>query len=272
MIVIVLALLCAVLFTAAACYSESERSEQHSGQRAIPVLTYHSIMSREFYYPINVPNPWIILDEVFYEQMRYLYENGFTPITAAQFVDYMFYDGDLPDNPVIITFDDGYIDNYHFAAPILREFGFTAMLFLITGALSESTPPMVAYPTFFMSTAEIEAITDVFEIGSHTHAMHRAVDGVPPLVFESVENIKADLRAGFDSSFLTFTTGFAYPHGRHSHNAIEALQAEGVRFAFATHSGYVHRGEDPFRLPRFSVFSSTTMDDFSLIVRGYWQD
>jgi|GEM_PF-124097 len=237
----------------------------------VPVLAYHSIMSREFYYPINVPNPWILLDEVFLQHMEYLYKNNFTPMTVQQFMDFLFYDKDLPERPVVLTFDDGYLDNYLFAAPIMRQFGFTGMMFIITGAISETTPAMAVYPSQFMSPAEIAATMDVFEYGSHTHDMHRAINGRPPLTFESVENIRADIRQSFEAP-LTFTTGFAYPHGRHSANAIAALQAEGVRFAFATHLGYVYRDTDPFRLPRFSVKSDWTMEMFSEIVWGEWRD
>ena len=236
----------------------------------IPVLAYHSIMPREFYYPLNVDNPWILLDEVFYEQMRYLYENGFNAVTTRQLKDFLFHEVHLPENAIVITFDDGYLDNYLYAAPILRKFGFTAMMFLITNAIQETTPAMTAYPTQFMSTAEILASVDVFEHGSHSHAMHLALGGVPPMVNESVENIRADLRQSFEAP-LTFTTGFAYPHGRYSDNALTALALEGVQFAFTTHVGYVYRDTEPLLLPRFSVTSDWTMEMFSDIVWGRGQ-
>ena len=235
----------------------------------IPVLAYHSIMPHEFYYPRNVDNPWILLDETFYEQMAYLYKNDFTPLTATQLIDFLFYDGDLPDNPIVITFDDGYLDNYLFAAPILQEFGFTAIVFLITDSIQEATPIMTAYPTQFMSLTEIFASSDVFEYGSHSHAMHNMVDGVPLMVSESVADIRADIRQSFDVS-VDFTSTFAYPFGRHSSNAITALQEEGVRIAFATHWGYVYRDTDPLLLPRLSVTSDWTPEQFSSIVGGRW--
>ena len=234
----------------------------------VPVLAYHSIMSHEFYYPINVDNPWIILDTVFYEHMRFLYENAFVALTAEQLKDFLFYGGDLPPNPVVITFDDGYLDNYLFAAPIMRQFGFVGMMFLITGDIAEETPAMTAYPTQFMSLAEIHAGADVFEYGSHAHHMHQFDDnGVPLLALESVENIRTDIRQSFEAP-LAFQPIFAYPFGRHSPNAIQALQEEGVEIAFATHWGYVYRDTDPFVLPRFSVTPEWTAEQFSDIVRG----
>jgi len=231
----------------------------------IPVLNYHSIMSQEFYYPLNVDNPWILSEEVFYQQMRFLYENNFTTLTADQLKDFLFYDGTLPPNPVILTFDDGYLDNYLFAAPILRQFGFTGMVFLITSAFPETTPRMTAFPTQFMSLTEINASADVFEYGSHTHDMHRNINGRPALRVESVENIRADIRQSFDNAPLTFKC-FAYPFGAYSNAAISALKEEGVQFAFSTRWGTIHRDTNPFLLPRFCVTSEWTMEFFESLL------
>jgi len=224
-------------------------------------------MSREFYYPIHTENPMILLDETFYEQMRYLFDNDFTPLTTEQLIEFLFYDGELPQNPVIITFDDGYLDNYLFAAPILRQFGFTGMQFLITSDIPESTQTMTAHPMRYMSETEILNSVDVFEFGSHTHDMHHFVNGVSILQSASVEDILGDLTLSFDSP-LTFRTGFAYPYGRYSDNAMAALRAAGVRFAFTTRLGYVYRDTNPLLLPRFSMEPHITHEMFSDIVWG----
>jgi len=236
----------------------------------LPVLAYHSIMPRGFYYPLNVNNPWILLDEVFYEHMKYLYENGFTALRTDQLMDFLFYGGDLPEKPVVITFDDGYLDNHLFATPIMREFGFTGMMYLITSTISEITPAMATYPTQYMSMAEIHASMDVFEYGIHTHAMHSHVDGVPSLAAESVERIRADIRKSLEVP-IPFTAGFAYPGGVFSDNAISALMEESVRFAFTTQLGYVSRDTNPYMLPRFSVTSDWTPEQFSEIICGRWE-
>jgi len=208
--------------------------------------------------------------DTFYAQMRYLYENGFSTVTSDQLIDFLFHDGKLPENPVVLTFDDGYLDNALFVAPILRQFGFTAMQFLITANIQESTQQMTVYPTQFMSYAEISDTLDVFEFGSHTHAMHRFVEGVPMMVSESAEAIKADLLRSFEAP-LTFTTGFVYPFGRYSPQAMRALTEAGVLFAFTVEEGYLHQNTNPLLIPRFSVNGGAeiwTMERFSGVVRG----
>jgi len=213
----------------------------------------------------------IISESAFYEQMRYLYEGGFTTLSSEQLMDFLFYGGELPQNAVVVTFDDGYLDNYYFAAPIMRRFGISGMLFLLTGHIPQNAPPMTAYPTSLMSWNEVLAVADVFELGSHTHDMHRFTEDYPrfPILrTESVENIRADLRRSFEYP-LTFTGGFAYPYGGYSDNAIAALRAEGVRFAFTTEPSYVYRDMNPFLLPRFTIYPDFTLEQFSDIVRGY---
>ena len=238
----------------------------------IPVLAYHSIMPLEYYYPNFVDNPWVLSLDTFYLQMRYLYENGFTTITSDQVMDYLFGNGALPENPIVLTFDDGYLDNALFAAPIMRKFGFTGIQFLITGLIPESSRPMTSRSLQFMSVAEIMDTMDVFEFGSHTHDMHRRIGDVPLLVSESVDSIKADILQSFEYP-LTFTTGFAYPFGRHSANARQALREVGIKFAFTTQWGYLYQDTNPLLIPRFSVVggpSGWTMAQFSEIVWGRW--
>lgn len=246
-----------------------ERNQETQIPR-IPVLTYHSVMPVSYYYPINVSNPWILQEAVFYQQMRYLYENNFNTVTSTQLIDFLFYEGELPPNPVIITFDDGYLDNKLFAAPILRGFGQTAMLFVVTDFMEDHPQTMAAYPLQFMSWCQVPDITDVFEIGSHAHAMHVVEDGISRLVSESMENVMADVLKSFTFP-LTFTTGFAYPYGQHSHDAITALENAGVRFAFTTREAYFTPDTPAMLLPRFSVESGAyamTMERFSQTVRG----
>ena len=237
----------------------------------LPVLTYHSVLSADLYYPIHVNNSWIISEAAFEEQMRYLYENGYQTINAAQLYGFLYHGEDLPGNAVLITFDDGYLDNAVFACPIMRRFGFVGILFMITSKIAEEPGTVGAYPLRFMSLSDMEGIRDVFAFGSHTHDMHHFVEGDKArLLLESVSSIRADLRRSLEQDFISIEVGFAFPYGRHSENAVQALREEGVPCAFTTAPGYVERGLDLFRLPRFSVTSSWTMGQFSQVVSGEW--
>jgi len=235
----------------------------------LPVLAYHSVMPPNYFYPNHVDNPWVIPVEMFREQMQYLYDNGFNTLTAQQVIDFMYYDGVLPPNPVLLTFDDGYLDNALYAAPILREFGFTAILFVLTGSLSDA-PPVMSPRLPYLSVYEMAATADVFEFASHSHNLHHMVGNLGALEVATTEEVRADLRASFAYP-LTLRTAFAYPFGRHGPAALEALEAEGVRIAFTTEWGYAYRSNPPLLLPRFSVVDDAFWREttfFSRIVRG----
>lgn len=79
----------------------------------ITILNYHKVD--------NMNIALSVLPEDFDRQMAYLKENGYNTINTDQLYDYMVNGAELPENPIMITFDDGYEDNYQNAYPILKN-------------------------------------------------------------------------------------------------------------------------------------------------------
>ena len=96
----------------------------------VPVLNYHQVNNR--YETCLTMKP-----ENFEAQMKYLHDNDYHSITQEQFDAYMRGEGSLPDRPVLITFDDGYVDNYEFAYPIMKKYGFRGTIFLIMNLMEK---------------------------------------------------------------------------------------------------------------------------------------
>jgi len=238
----------------------------HAATTRLPVLAYHQILdAKEF--PGSTENVWVISTEDFARQMEYLRDNGYTTITTAQLVNYLYNKCDLPDKSVMITFDDGYLDNKVYAYPIMKEYGFNGVIFAITGAIAEEEGALKSYPAQFLSLTDMEETADAFEYGSHTHNLHRFAEKKPVLLSESKDNIMADLRESFACP-LTFVNGFAYPYGRYNDNVIAALKEAGVKFAFTTRWGYVKKNSNPYTLGRFPVTGDLTFKEFTQIVGG----
>ena len=86
----------------------------------ITILNYHKVD--------NMNIALSVLPEDFDRQMAYLKENGYNTINTDQLYDYMVNGAELPENPIMITFDDGYEDNYQNAYPILKKYGFTGTI------------------------------------------------------------------------------------------------------------------------------------------------
>ena len=82
----------------------------------------------------------------FEQQIKYLHDNDYHAITLEQFDAYMRGEGDLPDRPVLITFDDGYVDNYEDAYPILKKYHMRGTIFLIINLVG--TPGYLTWDQF----------------------------------------------------------------------------------------------------------------------------
>jgi len=233
----------------------------------VPVLIYHHILPDEvnthFY-----DNAWTISTENFAEQMRYLRDNSFYTPTLHELEAFLYHGRPLPQNSVMIHFDDGYYSNFVYAYPILERYGLRAVLFPITGnseVLGDVQPPMDYSSLTHTAAITLRRASIVFETASHSHALHdRAEDGRTLLVASTKEEIIADTRLSFE--FVTNRRAYAYPLGMFNETVIEALQEAGISMAFTVNRGYVTADTDPFRLPRFTIYQTTRMERFRDIV------
>lgn|GEM_PF-1021688 len=236
----------------------------------IPVLVYHHILpdaqNRNFR-----ENAFVVSEENFRAQMRYLHDNGFYTPTHSELEDFLYNGLNLPQNSVMIHFDDGYYSNFVYAYPILQAFGLRATIFFITHTIEDlgDTQPLINHDALTFTAAKTIAGTeDVFEIASHTHNMHDPLPGSTRTILasETKENILQDTLRSFD--FVTNHIAFAYPHGQFNQTVIAALREAGITMAFTINSGYVTRNSNPFELARFTIFRDTSLSRFRNIVRG----
>ena len=101
----------------------------HTAAQSVPVLNYHQINDRD-------ENALTVHTDQFEAQMKYLADNGFHTITPAEMFDAWENGTELPDKPVVLTFDDGYVDNYRNAYPILEKYHLKGTIFLISDYVS----------------------------------------------------------------------------------------------------------------------------------------
>src|SRR3954469_20813162 len=102
----------------------------------VPVLVYHSVMP---HHPGQTAEQRVldVDDSVFVAQMRYLVDGGYHVVSFAALVDALEGRDTLPNRAVVITFDDGWENQYRHAFPILRRFGLTATFFVFTTPLGK---------------------------------------------------------------------------------------------------------------------------------------
>lgn len=98
----------------------------------VPILTYHTVAPATDKPEGKMAKHYHITPEHFDTQMKYLADNGYTPIQFQTYANYLLGKVTLPAKPVVLTFDDGWENQYQFAYPILQKYKFTATFFIIT--------------------------------------------------------------------------------------------------------------------------------------------
>jgi peptidoglycan/xylan/chitin deacetylase (PgdA/CDA1 family) len=166
---------------------------------------------------------------------------------------------DLPPKPVIISIDDGYLDNYTNAFPILQRYGQTATIFLATDFVKRGD---YNYMTWEMVAEMINAGISV-EPHSRTHADLRN-QSREALIYE-IQGPQRDLEPhlGYTPRF------FAYPSGQYDQYTIEILEESGYWGAVTTQGGWWHGYEDRYEWTRLRVRNNTPLGDFIFFINRY---
>ncbi len=141
----------------------------------VPVLLYHHLQPEA-----DGSNGAVIPVELFEKHMKALAENGYSAVSCSEVISYVEKGTPLPDNPVMITFDDGYRSNYEYAYPILKKYGLKATIFVIGTSFGSETykdTDMKTIPHFGLSEAKEMVDSGVIEIQSHTYDMHQSEEG-----------------------------------------------------------------------------------------------
>jgi len=211
-------------------------------QTIVPILMYHHVAvpppdSDAIYRDLSVS------PTNFEGQLRYLIENGYQPITLSDLIMHLQVGQPLASKPVVLTFDDGFRDQYTNAYPLLKRYGFVATFFIITGFVDEGRDE-------YMSWAEIELLhANGMEIGSHSYThpglRGKSFDYIVWQVLGSKEAIEARTHEA-----VRF---FSYPSGQYDQRVIDVLRSAGYWGAVTVEAGSLQSSQHPFELRRIRV-------------------
>lgn len=206
-----------------------------SGYRKIPVLAYH----RVGYTTDNLT----VTPERFSNDLDSLQQRGYCSITLGEFQNFMSdRNVELPEKPVVITFDDGYLDNFQNAYPILKRHGMVGTFFIITDMLwtqDRLTPENI-----------VEMEQGGMSFGSHS-VTHRALGELDQAtVYDELVNSKAVLESVLGKK----VDAIAYPRGSYNERVVQIAKNVGYNIGFTVREGICLKDSPEFELRRIPIF------------------
>ena len=209
-----------------------------------PILLYHHIRD------IEKPGRYDISPSVFENQLLYLKQWGYTSITIETLVNAMKYGDPLPEKPVVITFDDGTLDVYDNAFPVMKKLGFVGTFYIVSNRLKAAD---------FVNVAQLrEMIAAGWEIGSHSHS-HLDLTLNHNAINTEARGSKVEL---FDAIGLPVNS-FAYPFGQIDPVVGDHVSSYGYSNAVGLGTSYIHTMGSIFYLSRIEIRNEYDYEAFA---------
>jgi peptidoglycan/xylan/chitin deacetylase (PgdA/CDA1 family) len=197
--------------------------------------------------------------DVFEAHLQFLRDAGYTGISLEDLYWHLMTGRPLPEKPVVLTFDDGYRDNYEVAFPLLKKYGFTATFFAITDFVDWGYERYVTWE-------QLREMQEAgMEIGAHSRdhpdLRDRDIDFLVWQILGPREAIEDHL--GKRPRF------YSYPSGKYDEKVIAVLRSDHYWGAVTTHQGTLQSSDRPFELHRIRVRGSYEPDDLAWWI-SYW--
>lgn len=248
----------------------------------VPVLMYHHLA------PEKSTND-IIDPDVFEAHMQALQESGYTSIFVDDLIQYVNMGKALPENPIVITFDDGYYSNYEYAYPVLEKYGIKGTIFVIGSFVGKEKYKDTEYdiiPHFDYIQAREMTDSGIISIQSHTYDMHQSPQyegegavrrNVLQLENESPEQYRLALFGDINKSMaeITEATGetvyaLAYPYGAYDAKSEEIIAETGIQATFSINPGKAvlvkHDISSLLHMNRFYISGELTPADLLALI------
>lgn len=208
----------------------------------IPVLMYHKVGD-------DKDNDAVIREDLFREQMKFLKDNGYNPLTMEQLYEYVVNGAAVPEKPVVLTFDDGYADTYSIVYPIMKEYGFPATVFINPGDIG--------------TRLTWDQVREMHKNGItiSNHGFQHIEMGQLSEV-KQIENITKAQEALAKEVGIKDNPWFCYPYGDKNEFTDSASKKAGIKMGMAMKSGWAHTGDNPYNILRVWVGNAVDIKHF----------
>jgi peptidoglycan/xylan/chitin deacetylase (PgdA/CDA1 family) len=229
--------------------------------KSIPILAYHHVN------PLT--NDMITVSLMHFEShMAFLHRRGFTSLFVSEALDCLMGRRALPSKPVVLTFDDGYQDNFQFAFPLLKKYKIKATIFIVTGWMEEQRIPeneknllthrqcmdvvqqgQAARIALSWEEARLMEESGLVEFESHGHSHNKDL-------YRNIPMLRQDLYLSqecFIRHLNRESRHFCWPGGRYDASSLKVPGGLGFLSTCTTERGINIPGSDPMRLKRVTA-------------------
>lgn len=183
----------------------------------LPIIMYHQVLKNK-----NSLGKYIISPIEFEEDVKYLIKEGYTTVDVQDLIDFEYNKKNLPEKPIMLTFDDGYLSNYTYIVPILEKYQVKAVISIVGEYVDKSSKDQYTNP--YLNWKQVKELVEspYVEIQNHTYAMHDIEDrkGCSIIEGEAFDKYKMEILEdiGYFQVLIENKTGytptaFTYPYG-----------------------------------------------------------
>ncbi len=217
------------------------------GEVIAPILLYHHISDG------GSGNRYYITPDVFRAQLQALRDWGYTSVTVSDLVNALVNGGNLPVRPVAITFDDGNLDIYQNAFPIMQEMGFVGTFYIVANRLQSR---------YYVHADQLqEMINAGWEIGCHSMS-HIDLTLDHSTIGYEVASSRSILEDALGVQIKTF----AYPYGIIDDFVVSKVSEYGYQAGMGLGTSWRHTWGTLFYMSRIEVQSSYDMNKFASLL------
>jgi peptidoglycan/xylan/chitin deacetylase (PgdA/CDA1 family) len=223
-------------------------------KKDIPVLMYHHISN-------TIKSDWSITPQKLNEQLAYLKNNGYTAISLDMLYSYKENKTILPEKSVVITFDDGYSDEYNNAYPLLTKYGFKATFFIITGSVLKKNEDGNEYML-------LEDLKRLNKGGMDLEAHTVTHPDLSKLSYKQQYNELYKSKKYLEKNFHRKINYMAYPYGLCNNLTHKAAKRIGYRIAFTINGGHEDTYNNRLDIGRIYINQRMTLNEFTKALAG----
>lgn len=208
----------------------------------VPIIMYHKVTKNT-----GQLGKFGITPEEFEQDLQFLQDSKFTPVTMADLISFVHEDGTLPECPVVLSFDDGYFGDYRYVFPLVQQYEMPVVSSIIGKVTDEYTAEGredIIYPHLLWFQITEMAESGLVEIQNHSYDLHRSSKGVSGAMRRRGEGkdaytlrLSADLmklQTRAEEMLGTAPTTFTYPFGAKSDGTDTILKELGFQASLMT--------------------------------------